>query len=301
MSRDELVRDLTLALLYLNSWEEDAYDYATTSRTKIRRAWRGASWEALDELRDGGLLDFANKNKSVYITQEGAREAQAVLDRLRLTPLLKEEVPKEGLPEVPALTFRLAFVFEYLTCWRVLRVPAAWGFEDLHTAIQACLGWLNYHAYDFELMDGDVRRQLSLPDPDTGGSPLADMLFLDEAGEPEWQDVRTVSLAQMFPRLRQALYSYDYGDGWMIRLDLVDAKTPLAGAVPVCVDGGGDNPPEDVGGEGGFEDFLRILSDPDDYQHAEMAEWGQFQHFEHFDLAKANARLARYEEWRAKE
>ena len=107
-------------------------------------------------------------------------------------------------------------------------------------------------------------------------------------------------LDEVFPRTRTALYSYDYGDGWEIDVKLVDSKTPLTGGSPLCVAGEGDNPPEDVGAEWGFVEFLRAIADPNDPEHDDMVAWGDSQTFEHFDVASTNARLVRYDDWRAK-
>ena len=302
MSRERLIRDLTLTLLYLTSWEEDAYDFEEMRPSKIRRAWKGADWDALDSLRDDDLLSFVNKNKSVYITAEGEREARRLLDEMGLLQWGEaqdraDEAGHADAQPVPAFTFRLSFAFEYLTCWRILRVPKALSFDELHTVIQACMWWLNYHVYDFEYRSDEGRCTVSLPDPDTGGDPTADFLFFDEEGEAEWSVSTDVHLDEVFSRVRQARYSYDYGDGWMIDLVLLDENEPLVGEAPICLDGGGDNPPEDVGGEGGFEEFLRILADPDDYQHDEMVTWGKSQHFEHYDLEKTNTRLSHWKDW----
>ena len=53
---------------------------------------------------------------------------------------------------------------------------------------------------------------------------------------------------------------------------------------PLCVKGERACPPEDCSGSYGYEDFLKIIGDPDDEQHEEMLEWigGEFDS-EHFD------------------
>ena len=200
---------------------------------------------------------------------------------------------------VAAFTFRLSFRFYDLECWRELRVPKHFTFEDFHTAIQACLSWLNYHLYDFKYTSKGEKWQVSWPSFETGGNPLDDFWF-GGAAQPKWADAATVRLDEVFPRTRTALYSYDYGDGWEIDVKLVDSKTPLADGNPRCIAGVGDNPPEDVGAEWGFVDFLRVINDPADPEHDDMVEWGEGQTFEHFSLEGTNARLARYNDWRVK-
>ena len=48
-----------------------------------RRAWKGFDWDAMDRLhRRGMIADPANKAKSVVLTDEGLRQAEALFQRL---------------------------------------------------------------------------------------------------------------------------------------------------------------------------------------------------------------------------
>lgn len=58
-----------------------------------------------------------------------------------------------------------------------------------------------------------------------------------------------------------------------------------------CVDGEGSCSPEDVGGEGGYEDFLEVIGDPKNPEHEDMLEWGEEQEYCSFDLTEVNHRL----------
>ena len=61
------VDDLVLALLHLTSFRERG----------IVRAWKGHDWNALDRLCDKGFIsDPKSKNKSVVLSDDGARKAQ---------------------------------------------------------------------------------------------------------------------------------------------------------------------------------------------------------------------------------
>ncbi|MEW5898694.1 MAG: plasmid pRiA4b ORF-3 family protein, partial [Bacillota bacterium] len=44
---------------------------------------------------------------------------------------------------------------------------------------------------------------------------------------------------------------------------------------PVCVDGARHRPPEDVGGVSGYEEFLRIISDPGHPEHDDYLVWAE--------------------------
>ncbi|MCJ0931524.1 DUF6429 family protein [Virgibacillus halodenitrificans] len=73
---DQVVRDLTLMLLYLTSWEEEGID------EEYHRAWKGYPFEVLDQLRDEEeLISGSNRSKSVYMGKEAVEEAQRLLER----------------------------------------------------------------------------------------------------------------------------------------------------------------------------------------------------------------------------
>lgn len=75
---EKVVRDLTLMLLYLSSWEEEPF--------KTRRAWKGFRFEALDELAAAGLVSDSKRAKSLYLTAEGEQAARDLLARYRIEP-----------------------------------------------------------------------------------------------------------------------------------------------------------------------------------------------------------------------
>ncbi|WP_019375828.1 DUF6429 family protein [Virgibacillus halodenitrificans] len=73
---DQVVRDLTLMLLYLTSWEEEGIDGV------YHRAWKGYPFEVLDQLRDEEeLISGSNRSKSVYMGKEAVKEAQRLLEK----------------------------------------------------------------------------------------------------------------------------------------------------------------------------------------------------------------------------
>ena len=64
MDNEPSLADLILLLLYRTSWEEKS------GGEKIFRSWRSYDWDALDELKDKGLIFGSQKAKSVYLTDE---------------------------------------------------------------------------------------------------------------------------------------------------------------------------------------------------------------------------------------
>ena len=159
--------------------------------------------------------------------------------------------------------------------WRRLIVPLSWNLHQLHLVIQAAFNWWNYHLHEFQI--GGLRYG-DLEVEDDGWSDL-DARFFDE---------REVRLAD-FSNERGITfgYRYDFGDCWD---HIVEIETKLALADSpkhaICVAGARARPPEDVGGKPGYENFLGIISDPEDPEHLEMLTWcgGHFDP-EWFDLA----------------
>lgn len=64
---------------------------------------------------------------------------------------------------------------------------------------------------------------------------------------------------------------------------------------PLCLAGDGACPPEDVGGAGGYDEFLAAIRDPKNEQHDEMLEWigGAFDP-DAFDVRATNEAFDRF-------
>lgn len=71
--QERRIRDLTLMLLFLTSWPEEA------GPVEAHRSWKGYPFETLDELADQGLIEGSMRAKSVWLTEKGEKEARALL------------------------------------------------------------------------------------------------------------------------------------------------------------------------------------------------------------------------------
>ena len=293
MADNEQVTDLTLALLYLTSWEEKAGTLGSAVRS-----WRSYDWDALDVLRDEGLIYGNRKAKSVYLTDKGVAQAKKILGSSTLAPGKKQEAAsvksKRGgnnTLSAQAFRFRVELDFVELECWREIIVPARFTFYEFHLAIQAIFNWFNYHLYDFTLTSNSETIKIT-----SIGAEAIESIFAGFFPREPHEEVEASELIldDVFPRTRTALYSYDYGDGWEHKIKLLETIKDYDGDAPVCTQGCGDAPPEDVGGEGGFIDFLEAIADKNNPEHEEMVEWGEDQEFARFDLEKINKRLSRW-------
>ena len=148
--------------------------------------------------------------------------------------------------------------------WRRIQVPGDYTFLDLHFAIQNAMGWQDSHLHVFgisNLRTGEFTR-IGIPDEDFD---WRNETFLG------WNQV----ISDYFTLENQeAAYTYDFGDDWkhLVRLEAIELAEPEI-EYPRCLAGERACPPEDVGGVGGYEDFLHAIKDPEHSAHEGMLEW----------------------------
>jgi len=159
--------------------------------------------------------------------------------------------------------------------WRRLEISGAMTCAQLHLAIQAAMGWKNYHLFMFRI-DGE---EYGEPDPEVPCT-RADSVTLGDV---------------LRAKTTRCVYEYDFGDSWehTVTVEAISVGDAPASR-PICLDGRRACPPEDCGGPVGYERLLEGLRDPEDPEHAEMVTWaGRQFNAEHFDLKVANGRLQR--------
>jgi hypothetical protein len=93
--------------------------------------------------------------------------------------------------------------------WRRVAVPTSMNLKDVHSVIQATMGWLDCHLWEFEARG----RKYSLP--------IAD--------EPEWNeritDAATTTLSSLVTDAATNIgYLYDIGDNWQHRVIVESGK-----------------------------------------------------------------------------
>ena len=160
--------------------------------------------------------------------------------------------------------------------WRRLLVLNNISLYKLHQIIQIAMGWTNSHLHKFVIED----EIYSIPSAD------------------DWEpviDEREYRLNKIIPSENSKfIYLYDFGDSWEHEVLVEKTIQPETDAIyPVCIEGKRACPPEDVGGIGGYEEFLEATSDPDHDNHDSFLEWlgGEFVS-EDFDLPEINRSLS---------
>lgn len=161
--------------------------------------------------------------------------------------------------------------------WRRVLVPENITLAKLHVIVQATMGWTNSHLHEYEI----ARRRYGIPDDEWPST------------EPV-TDERGVRLKPLIEAgVRRFTYLYDFGDHWEHSVKIEDLVSPKPGQpLIVCLAGENACPPEDVGGEPGYPEFLDAISHPTHPEHANMLHWigGSFDPTA-FDLADVNERL----------
>ncbi|MDX2284591.1 MAG: plasmid pRiA4b ORF-3 family protein [Bacteroidia bacterium] len=165
--------------------------------------------------------------------------------------------------------------------WRRIKIDPAMSFDDLHGTIQAAMGWDNYHLYAFGTRGSD--RQI-------GPADEGEMDDMDEALNIEIQQEFTKAGDTM-------MYLYDFGDGWehSVVLEAINPNEQIE--LPVCIDGKGACPPEDIGGIHSYYAMVAALSDP---QHPEYEHYRNYLGLDedeswdphYFDMEETNDAIA---------
>lgn len=160
--------------------------------------------------------------------------------------------------------------------WRRLLVPLTVDLSRLHVMLLWGMGWDGGHVHEF--IFGHDHYGATEP-----GREFPDDLMPEE----------DVSLSQALGRRKSFQYLYDFGDAWWHKVKIervVRLDSPIEYAR--CIAGENACPPQDVGGVGGYEEFLEALADPAHPEHAELQRWiGRPFDPRAFDIDEINARL----------
>ena len=159
--------------------------------------------------------------------------------------------------------------------------------------IQIAFGWRDSHLHQF------VEDHPFEPRHAVGREPLR--WTMPDADEYPGQPESEWTIAATFAKLSGPLYyEYDFGDGWVHAIELVEAQ-PDGTAAPRAELAGGQNrgPLEDSGGLGGYERVIAALADPTHPEHEELSDWvaftlGPWERFDPaaFDVDEVNRELA---------
>ena len=178
---------------------------------------------------------------------------------------------------VPSLRLRVTLLNVEPPVWREVQVPVDLTFAQLHTILQAAMGWEDDHLHEFEV--GEVHI----------GPPAPQDFF---AGDKPLQDERKTRLGDILEGRRKFRYWYDFGDDWWHEIAIRRGALGEYGE-PRLLAGEGACPPEDCGGPYGYADLRQALADPKHPEHRELREWAGDFDPQRFDFDRAAKRVAK--------
>ncbi|MCP4276047.1 MAG: plasmid pRiA4b ORF-3 family protein [Gammaproteobacteria bacterium] len=177
------------------------------------------------------------------------------------------------------LQLRIELEHSNPSIWRSMLVPDNITLVKLHWVIQEVMGWYDYHLHEF-IID---HRRYGIVGPNDPNWDLA----------PELINEKRKNLEKVRGQKKQFEYIYDYGDNWLHTITL-ENRLPLTSARSsvVCIGGEMAYPPEDVGGLGGYFEFLEAMTDPQHEEHESVMQWwGEAFDPRAFDIMLVNEKL----------
>ncbi|MFZ4453529.1 plasmid pRiA4b ORF-3 family protein [Salibacterium aidingense] len=201
----------------------------------------------------------------------------------RIYGAAENEIWEEVL-EVKLYQLKIQLNLEEHDSWRRVQVPSTLSFQHLHHVIQIVFNWQDEHLHQFF-----VNREKKKPINIVMDDDPATMDFLNEEAF-EIRKERFTVLEDIFSSNNEAMYEYDFGDAWehIITKEKVVTSNELRA---FYLDGNGERPPEDIGGEEGFEEYLKIIADKNHPEHQETKEWLESQKEQLLTYAMIEKRL----------
>jgi hypothetical protein len=200
----------------------------------------------------------------------------------------------QGIGSVPIgeriYQFKIALLGINPTIWRRIQVKNC-TLDKLHSHVQLAMGWENSHLHHFMIDDKRYG------DPDLLGD------YVEPYDSESSLDLKIRAILPKSGKRFSFGYEYDYGDGWEHEIVFEGCLRSEKGVrYPICVEGERDCPPEDVGGTGGYEEYLQAMADPEHERHEEFMGWrGPFDPAK-FDPAAASKKMQRgLPDWRKQE
>ncbi|SFQ71921.1 SEC-C motif-containing protein [Psychrobacillus psychrotolerans] len=183
--------------------------------------------------------------------------------------------------------YQLNLIFENIEplIWRKVILPAGATFNRLHETIQYVTNFQSemepYHYFAVEIEDLFITNNADILEEYKGKRFLNKLV----------KQSNRIKIDDYLEKNKQFIYNYDFGDDWRIRVVLEEIVEDYYFGYPTLLDGQGMAPPEDVGGPPGYEEFLKIYSDPSNAEYLSMHSWAESQKFLPLDIASVNDSL----------
>ena len=243
----------------------------------------GRGWAVIDGDKIQGFIAIHRGDESEFeairIKEKGVGQQKGMKAVLSRTAKRKQNYVYQ---------FKITLLEVQPPIWRRIQVKDC-TLDKLHEHIQTSMGWTNSHLHRFQI----------------GEERYADPMLMEEGMEEFfYNDSTTTLLSGILPQTDKQcrfVYEYDFGDGWEHEIQFEGCPRAEPGRkYPLCLEGERACPPEDVGGTGGYEEFLQIITNPHNKAHKETLRWagGKFDP-EAFDSAAATKAMKKgLPDWR---
>ena len=230
------------------------------------------------------------EGKSFFVPQEKLYE-----ELCRTLGLQESEWDK--VRSCKSYRLRVTIDLEKHNIYRIIEAPVYARFWQLHNAIQNAFGWFDYHLHMFIVYDGKVRERQKKEYYRYKES----LVILDhrdlEADDYKWNEGqvvvtdRSLLLSDVFEKNEGCVYTYDFGVDWE-HVITVEERINGGGSTGFrLLEMQGERPPEDVGGEDSFEEYLRIISDENDPEHESTLQWAELTKAESKTIEEINRKM----------
>ncbi|MFA4897301.1 MULTISPECIES: plasmid pRiA4b ORF-3 family protein [Microbacterium] len=148
--------------------------------------------------------------------------------------------------------------------WRTFEIEGSASLRMLHLALQTIMGWRESHLHAFTDADPYDRAQ----------HPSRRWEALDFESDEGTLSEDDFTVDDVLQGGRTLWYEYDFGDGWIHRLDVIEQlpSEPHLTTV-VLLDGANRGPFEDSGGVGGYAEKIAIAADTQHPEHESIVDW----------------------------
>ncbi|MBM7606314.1 hypothetical protein JOC75_004362 [Metabacillus crassostreae] len=193
-----------------------------------------------------------------------------------------------------ALILHMNLNLENSKVWRRVIVPKNITFTDLHQTLQIVFGWQDYHLHEFTIYKAKPRDLNKTMHSDDKSLPHTKLVSHEEALQYDSVVPMKLETGEKLVDYLPAeiTYTYDFGDNWQHSIVIEQMIDNYDVNHPTCLAGEGNTPPEDVGGEPGYEEFLKIIADPTHPEFRHMKQWGISQGYEEFNIEMINRKLS---------
>lgn len=214
-----------------------------------------------------------------------------------------------------AYQIKIELLYSDPLIWRRVIMPADATFNRLNDVIQTVTNFKsgypygNYHLYEFDLAEENIKvtndeesyeehkyfmKNQELYEERLESMPESmaefERIHIEELKKIVRKPVG-IKIDDYLEKYGEIKYIYDFGDYWEFLIILEKTIYDYKVGYPTVVDGAETAPPEDVGGLGGYYEFLEIYNNPKHPQHEEMVTWARKQGYMEYDIERLNSVL----------